>query len=341
MINFESVIIKEIEVAFVSNKLENKLLIASPFDLENEDEIIFVKSLLLKSFSNLLITSEFAHSIDLKFNVLFNISKEIYNGIKIGDRIQDITKHLSECSAHHNIKDGDLFIAKFDDILYNGKYYEGLGIYKFEDKDIFIETNRTNNKMIFDFKQGLGMKKPNKACLIIFTENPYTILVIDDNTGMSNYWQNDFINHKPKNDEINNTHNFLQLTKKFIVDELPNISDCSRAEQSEMLTSSVNYFKNNTSFNKDVFSKEIIGNDALVNSFKSFVNEYKITNDVVINDNFEISSEAVKKNQKLFKSILKLDKNFHIYIHGGKNNIEQGVEKDGRKFYKIYYQNES
>jgi len=57
-------------------------------------------------------------------------------------------------------------------------------------------------------------------------------------------------------------------------------------------------------------------------------------------DNFEISAQAVKKQSKIFKSVLKLDKNFHIYIHGDKELIEKGVEKDGRKFYKIYYKEE-
>jgi hypothetical protein len=49
----------------------------------------------------------------------------------------------------------------------------------------------------------------------------------------------------------------------------------------------------------------------------------------------------VKKQARVFKSVLKLDKNFHIYIHGNRELIEQGVEKDGRKFYKIYFEKEA
>jgi hypothetical protein len=49
----------------------------------------------------------------------------------------------------------------------------------------------------------------------------------------------------------------------------------------------------------------------------------------------------VKKQSRVFKSVLKLDRNFHIYIHGDKDLIERGVEKDGRKYYKIYYREES
>ncbi|MBK9193468.1 MAG: hypothetical protein IPO17_00460 [Flavobacteriales bacterium] len=58
-------------------------------------------------------------------------------------------------------------------------------------------------------------------------------------------------------------------------------------------------------------------------------------------DNFEISAHAVKRQARIFKSVLKLDKNFHIYIHGDRNRIEQGVDEQGRKFYKIYYDKES
>jgi predicted transcriptional regulator len=36
-----------------------------------------------------------------------------------------------------------------------------------------------------------------------------------------------------------------------------------------------------------------------------------------------------------------IDKNFHIYVHGNRNLIEQGIDETGRKFYKIYYQEEN
>lgn len=41
------------------------------------------------------------------------------------------------------------------------------------------------------------------------------------------------------------------------------------------------------------------------------------------------------------KSVIKLDKNFHIYIHGSHDLIHQGIDPDtGKKFYKIFYDNE-
>ena len=46
-----------------------------------------------------------------------------------------------------------------------------------------------------------------------------------------------------------------------------------------------------------------------------------------IADNFEISAQAVKRQARIFKSVLKLDKNFHIYIHGNRELIEKGFDR--------------
>lgn len=45
------------------------------------------------------------------------------------------------------------------------------------------------------------------------------------------------------------------------------------------------------------------------------------------------------KQARVFKSVIKLDKNYHIYIHGDRQLIEQGEDNKG-KFYKVYYKEE-
>jgi hypothetical protein len=61
-----------------------------------------------------------------------------------------------------------------------------------------------------------------------------------------------------------------------------------------------------------------------------------------IADSFDISGAAVKKQARVYKSVLKLDKNFHIYIHGNKDLIEKGFD-DGRdmNYYKVYFREEN
>ena len=61
--------------------------------------------------------------------------------------------------------------------------------------------------------------------------------------------------------------------------------------------------------------------------------------DIRIEDEFGISDSAVKKQARSYKSVIKLDRNFHIYVHGNRNLLEQGEDEKG-KFYKVYYEEE-
>ena len=84
-----------------------------------------------------------------------------------------------------------------------------------------------------------------------------------------------------------------------------------------------------------------VAQHSVIESFKRFKNDFQRENDIEVSDSFSISETAVKKQARAFKSVIKLDKNFHIYIHGKRELIEQGVDADGRKYYKIYYKEEN
>ena len=49
----------------------------------------------------------------------------------------------------------------------------------------------------------------------------------------------------------------------------------------------------------------------------------------------------MKKSSRSMKSVIRLDKNFHIYIHGGEGLIKKGYdEKTGMAFYQLYFKEE-
>lgn len=101
------------------------------------------------------------------------------------------------------------------------------------------------------------------------------------------------------------------------------------------------YFKEKESFDLDEFSQEVIGNADGIESFKNYKKSYEEEFDTAIQDTFEISGAAVKKQARAFKSVLKLDKNFHIYIHGDKDLIEKGFDDDkAMNYYKVYFKEE-
>ena len=102
-----------------------------------------------------------------------------------------------------------------------------------------------------------------------------------------------------------------------------------------------NCFVTHETFDKKEFEQDVLHHKNLIQSFQNYNEQYEKENEVQLQDGFEISAQAVKKQARVFKSVLKLDKNFHIYIHGDRELIEQGIDADGRKFYKIYFQNEA
>ncbi len=71
----------------------------------------------------------------------------------------------------------------------------------------------------------------------------------------------------------------------------------------------------------DEFSNVVIDNPKGAALFKTYKQEYELETDMPIEDSFSISINAVKKQARVFKSVLKLDKNFHIYFHRNRDLI--------------------
>jgi hypothetical protein len=166
-------------------------------------------------------------------------------------------------------------------------------------------------------------------------------MIDSQRSGDAQYWKEHFLNIQPISNDYHNTKDFLSIAKDFVTKQLVTDFEVSKADQIDFLNRSVNYFKHNETFEKEDFVEAVFQDKGIIESFNSFDETYRIENDIQMNDSFEISAMAVKKQARIFKSVLKLDKNFHIYIHGDRELIEQGVDNDGRKFYKIYFDEES
>jgi hypothetical protein len=165
--------------------------------------------------------------------------------------------------------------------------------------------------------------------------------VVDPKSADAQYWKNDFLNIKPIANEFYLTNQFLSMTKDFVTKKLPEDYDMNKTEKIDLLNRSVDYFKERNNFDKEEFMAEVFIDEEVKGAFASYNNSYNAEHNIENTDSFFISDQAVKKQSRVFKSVLKLDKNFSVYIHGDKNLIEQGVEPDGRKFYKIYFKEEN
>lgn len=289
---------------------------------------------------------KFYHSSNLKLNEIYSYATSIFsNRSSFVPSSKSIADHLIECSNNSNIKEGELLIVLFDNcIIYDDKVVEALGIFKVESFSNFIQTHQKNTNYEIESEQGININKLDKGCLIFNTEKEdgYIVSVVDNtNKGIeAQYWIDDFLHVRQRQDKYFNTENTLTAYKEFITKKLPEEFDISKADQADMLNRSIQFFKEKDDFQLEEFSNEVLHYQEYIDGFNHYKKQYEQDRDIEIAENFTISNAAVKRQARNYKSVIKLDKNFHIYVHGDRTMIEQGEDKKG-KFYKIYFREEN
>lgn len=261
------------------------------------------------------------------------------------EQSKNVGRYLYDKSTHPQIKGGELCIFYFKDCQINDELIDCIGIFKSENKETILKVSSTKDGYNLKDEKGINTTKLDKGCLIFNTEteNGYIVSVVDNTNKNTEaqYWKDDFLSVQPKRNEYHQTNQFLGIAKQFVTKKLTEDFEVSKADQIDFLNRSVDYFKKNETFDKNEFEETVFGDSNVINSFRKFDQNFRQENEIELADNFEISAQAVKKQARVFKSVLKLDKNFHIYIHGNRELIEQGIDEKGRKFYKIYYEEEN
>ncbi len=345
-LDFTQVEIQNLITHRVGNKLrDDKFFLSSEPTILAED----TKDFLLKYFLLPIKAEEyfsFTHPVKLELNDVFDIVKNIFSNSKeFIEHTQSIAKLLYEQSLHPKIKEGELNIVLFSNVVLDGEVLNAIGIFKSETDAPFLQMDKQLSKFCIKHEYGFEIKGMDKGCIVFNTdkENGYKVLIID-NTNKSTeaqYWKDDFLKVKPIANEFHQTNQFLGIAKNFVTKQLSEDFEVTKADQIDFLNRSVDYFKKNETFDKQEFEEQVFGDSNVIESFRKFDQTYRQENEVELSDNFEISVQAVKKQARVFKSVLKLDKNFHIYIHGNREMIEQGIDENGRKYYKIYYEEET
>jgi hypothetical protein len=349
MISYFDAILAKISVHRVGNKSLNEFYSLSDQSLNIEDETLrrLLMQYFLSPFEKSYEVFRFTHSSDdLNLNELFHFSSQIFeDSADFHELSGQITKHLFNISNHPKIKSGELYIATFKDIQLEGELVDAMGIFKSETKESYLKVNPEEGGFALSYEEdAINISKLDKGCLIFNSEKDegFKVIVIDQtNRTDAAYWKDEFLQLKIRNDNFNKTNTTLGVCKEFITSKIDDEFDISKADKIDLLNKSMKYFKEKDSFNIDEFSEEVIGNPKAIQSFKSFSKEYNDEFDAGLDKPFDISNAAVKKQAKIFKSIIKLDKNFHIYIHGNKELIEKGFDEDkSMNFYKVYFKEE-
>jgi len=337
--------ILQVSVHVVGNRGTQELLRLSDEPLDVEDDVL--QNLLLTYFLSNFNTPEYYaftfSNEDFSLNPLFQFARNIFEEAEsFHENSINIAKHLYEASQHPNIKSGDLYVARLSGVVVDNEAMDAIGIFKSENKETYLKLKAAPGNFDLNADEGVNIRKLDKGCLILNVDQQegYKILIVDNaNKSDAQFWKGDFLNVKPVSDAFHHTHNFMNLTRQYVGDQLDEEFAVSKADKIDLLNRSMEFFKSREQFNQAEFEVEVLADASVIESFRKY--EQTFMSEAQIADNFEISAQAVKRQARVFKSVLKLDKNFHIYIHGNRELIEKGYDEAMNKhYYKIYFDEE-
>lgn len=289
-------------------------------------------------------TLSFKEPIFYNFSDKNNFQEEITNAFNspLISSIPTIKKTLIDYQNLENNPHSFLITAKVSNLIVEDELVDGLAIFVTENDPRFIAFEKEVATFKMQLLNGVQLQKIHLACMVLNTEEQtgYKICALDRSKVASNYsvWINEQLQLERKLNDYFNTKETIKLTKDFLKAKGKEGDGLEKTFEAEILNNSLNYFQNSEQFIEEEYRNNVFPDSSMAADFSQYKNDVSPSKAM---DNFSVNLDAVKNQSKIFKSVLKLDKNFHVYIHGKRDMIERGVDENGRKYYKLYYQEEN
>lgn len=345
MIHTEETCIEALAVHIVGNQSKDEPLLASPgLSPQTSDDALMhtLTAYFLDGFKDETYYNLF-HESDLACNEVWNFAGRIFDDpSSLYEHSLHLARHLYACNTLPQIKGGEFYVVHFSGCRCAGRTVDALGLFKSETRDTYLDTRTDDDGVRLSTHQGIDIKRLDKGAVIfnLEREEGFVVQIVDNtNRTEARYWIDDFLHVRDRQDSYHNTHNALAMCKKYVTKHLAREFDVSKADQAELLNDTISYFREQDNFSMQEFSEKVIRQPEVAESFARFKQAYEEERDIRIEDTFDISDAAVKRQARAYKSVIKLDRNFHIYIHGNRNLLEQGEDEKG-KYYKVYYEEE-
>ncbi|MEQ8546854.1 MAG: nucleoid-associated protein [Cyclobacteriaceae bacterium] len=331
--------LQKLHIHLIGSNTKEELVIA-----KNEVKLNLPEELLLKSFLFNSVDIKryftFTHEInDARNDISYLIDELKTEELSFYDFSVHLANKLYKHSNHANINLGECFIGLFDHVILDGETVQAIGVFKSDAPSDFVLTEEVEGEILPLFGRGTKLDKTDKAALIFLNEGIKKICINSRVTHLSKYWYDDFLDVKPLEDEYYYTSNYLDMVKDFAL----NKQEDDRANQVDLLNRSVDFFKAHESFDEEEFQNTVLREPEVKDAFEEhrqgFTEEHQLE---AFQGQFEISNHAVKNAKRRFRSVIKLDKNFHLYVHGKRDMIEKGYDSSkGLSYYKLYFEDES
>ena len=290
--------------------------------------------------------SFFHESGELELNPMYVYAKRIFNeGSLFIDNSVNIARQLYESSDHPQIHSGELFVFLFENCEYNGDKCKAIGLFKSESRVNFLDLKYRAGSYTIEGIEGLNMGTFEKGAVIFDSKEDegYRVRVLMRSSKHvdARYWMNDFLHITKANDSYNKTHRVIAVARNYVKEVLSQDENVSRVEQAEVLARMASYFESKDVFDDVSFRQEVFKDRTQAEGFAQFGKEENLDGVYGPLGEFNIDKALTKKQARYLRSVIKLDKNFHIYVHGGEGMIKKGYdEASGMEYYQLFFSKE-
>jgi hypothetical protein len=312
MILFSQTTFKSLAVHRVGNRLRGEGMLIAPtlYDLQDEQLCNLLMDYFLIPFKQDE-TYRFAHDTDLNMNELYTYCSAIFDNPKnLLEQSANMARHLYNQSEHPKIQSGELYIAYFADCQLDDEITDAIGIFKSENKDIYLKPSDQNGELQISYEHGINIKKLDKGCLVF-------------------------------NTFADNTQTVIELCKDFS-DEIFTTDD-TRKDQIVFMSKSLNYFAEHDTFDLEEFATDVLEQPQRIKDFKEFKQQYEEKKNFEAGNEFRISQPSVKLMKRKFKSLIQLDTAIDIKLKSEltEQYVERGYDEERKMyFYKVFFSEE-
>ena len=332
----------------VGNKANNESLHLSkaPYVLNTD-----ISSVLLKYFTSPFKGSQyyvFSDERGFNNNKIYTSVRDIFDNPEenLYSASCDIARHLFDVSLHPNIKAGELYVTYLKNCYLDGEILDAVGIFKSETRQTYLKIYPKQEDFSIESDEGIDINKLDKGCLVFNKEgeNGYIVAIVDaiSRGNEAVYWVDEFLNLMQRQDSYFKTDNMLNICKNFVTEYLPQEYEMTRMDQADLLNRNQEFFKENKNFDTDAYSEKVFGDDEFSDQFRKYKQMYENENGLQLQGNFIMNEDALKRASRYLRSVIKLDKNFTVYIHGKRDRVETGEDEEkGLRYYKFYFDKEA
>jgi hypothetical protein len=347
MINLFNAHIASLSIHRVGNKSRNETILLSSEPYKTDDELTpLLKEFFLKPFRDKEENYfHFTHEADLEFHELFSIASAIFdNPESIHEQSKKITQHLFDQSMHPHIKSGEVYIAYLENMQIDNEKVNGIGIFKSEIKQDFLQFSENESQLEAQLLQGVNLNRLDKGCLIFDAkkEEGYKILSVDSNRYDARYWLESFLGVDAFEDDNFYTKKYLKFCQNFAKDVVLSAED--KQQEVLFMNRAVNHFAKNDTFEESNFMNDVIGNPDLLPEFRHYKSEMAPKYSIEDLTTFPIANSAVTAARKKIKNVINLDTNIQIKLdfinpESAERFVEKGWDEEKQMYYYLVYFN--